>query len=592
MSATMALEGAHADEGYANLGGLKDGPVLTMMSKRLRALKKKYNRILQIEENKRQGKTVNKEQEDVVKTKLAVAALIDEYEKLRQPLMVAVKEEVLEREKELLAEREKDLVELEDEVEEPEQVEASVVVEEGDLAEAGNGDVEIGVEAHESGGANGSVTEKEGLVDVVVPPQSQNVSGSEEEKASVEVEKESIVTAEGESQENVFSEGDVGDLLKLLYFAHLFDVRSQGEAPSLVWTRVHERSSCLSYDFVTDDSTTPLIEGDLDALSLFGSMLTSRPPNETLSHRDALQRCIEHAREWLQNSDRVIQLDANTSYSRLRERLTRILSSEYFTMTPELQTVSQQTAAAAASAAGQYLPAKDVDHIVPPAFYVPQEPQLPVSQVYEFGVPVPVTNGIPASSTPLVFLAEAPMPAFEMPQFGSHVSHDEANIGGPEESEEVQATEKQPAEEVVVPVGDGQPQPPAPPHHHPYSQHQQGPPQAGGRSGAGYQQQGSGGPTRGRGGMPGGGYQGMGGRNGGRGYINNGRGGRGGRGGMYPNGGRGGQFYDQHVGFQPRPNHYGGRGGRGGRGGMMYNGQQPNGAAAPPPPTVAAPTQG
>jgi len=41
-------------------------------------------------------------------------------------------------------------------------------------------------------------------------------------------------------------------------------------------------------------------------------------------------------------------------------------------MTPELQTVSQQTAAAAASAAGQYLPTKDVDHIVPPAFYVPQ----------------------------------------------------------------------------------------------------------------------------------------------------------------------------------------------------------------------------
>jgi len=59
---------------------------------------------------------------------------------------------------------------------------------------------------------------------------------------------------------------------------------------------------------------------------------------------------------------------------------------------------------------------------------------------------------------------------------------------------------------------------------------------------------------------------------------------------MYPNGGRGGQFYDQPVGFQPRPNHYGGRGGRGGRGGMMYNGQQPNGAAAPPP--AVAPTSG
>lgn len=269
----MALEGAHADEGYANIGGPKDGPVLTMMSKRLRALKKKYNRILQIEENKRQGKAINKEQENVVEQKLAVAALIDEYEKLRQPLMIAVKEEVAEREKELLAE--KTTPEQEEEKEsEPEKV----------------------VEVHE----NGEVEE----------PVVEEISGSEETEKPV-VEKESIVTENNE--EAVFSEGEVSDLLKLLYFAHLFDVRSQGEAPSLVWTRVHERSSCLSYDFVTDDSTSPLIEADLDALSLFGSMLTSRPPNETLSHRDALQRCIEHAREWLQNSDRVIQLDAHTS---------------------------------------------------------------------------------------------------------------------------------------------------------------------------------------------------------------------------------------------------------------------------------------
>jgi len=34
MSATIALEGAHANEGYANLGGPKDGPELMMMSKR------------------------------------------------------------------------------------------------------------------------------------------------------------------------------------------------------------------------------------------------------------------------------------------------------------------------------------------------------------------------------------------------------------------------------------------------------------------------------------------------------------------------------------------------------------------------------
>lgn len=317
MSAGMALEGAHADEGYASIvGGPKDGPVLTMMSKRLRALKKKYNRILQIEENKRQGKTVNKEQEDVLKTKIGIAALIDEYEKLRQPLMAAVKEEVAEREKELLAatlerkQEEDSVCEVEHEVagEKGADADSEVRGEEVEGEEA-----EKVVEAHENGGEAGEVEEGEGGGGGAAAAVSQEEAGGEEEKGG-EVEKESVVReSEGVVQENVFSEGDVADLLKLLYFAHLFDVRSQGEAPALVWTRVHERSSCLSYDFVTDDTTTPLIEGDLDALSLFGSMLTSRPPNETLSHRDALQRCIEHAREWLHNSDRVVQLDNHIS---------------------------------------------------------------------------------------------------------------------------------------------------------------------------------------------------------------------------------------------------------------------------------------
>lgn len=289
----MALEGSHADEGYANIGGAKDGPVLTMMSKRLRALKKKYNRILQIEENKRQGKTVNKEQEDVLKQKIGVAALIDEYEKLRHPLLAAVKEEVAEREKELLAAslaREDSAGELEQEVH------SEVVAAE----ESRNGDGQGEKADHENGG---EVDVQE--ADVSAP---QDVIGNGEEQKPAGAEKvESVAVV----QENVFSEGDVGDLLKLLYFAHLFDVRSQGEAPSLVWTRVHERSSCLSYDFVTDDTTSPLIEADLDALSLFGSMLTSRPPNETLSHRDALERCIEHAREWLRSSDRDVYVDTS-----------------------------------------------------------------------------------------------------------------------------------------------------------------------------------------------------------------------------------------------------------------------------------------
>ncbi|XP_026381410.1 uncharacterized protein LOC113276035 [Papaver somniferum] len=72
---------------------VNDGPVLNLMNKRLRALRKKYNRIIQMEEAVSQGKSLNKEQEEVLRSKPSVVILIDEYEKLRQPLSIAVQEE-------------------------------------------------------------------------------------------------------------------------------------------------------------------------------------------------------------------------------------------------------------------------------------------------------------------------------------------------------------------------------------------------------------------------------------------------------------------------------------------------------------------
>lgn len=288
---------------------VKDGPVLSMMNKRLRALKKKYNRILQIEDSKAQGKVINKEQDDVLRSKASVAVLIEEYDKLRQPLAAAVKEEIAEKEKELLEENAAS--------KEP-TAEDGVVTEGSSIPENGTQDTQDIDEVKTS---------------EATPP----VEG--------DVAKDGVV----------LSDEAIAELLKVLYFAHLFDVTSQNDFASMMWTKMHERSSCLSYDYVTDDATKPLAEEDLDALSLFGSLMTSRPPNATLSHKSALQSCVHHARQWLVNSDKPIHPDNAVSYSDLRERLNRILSSEYFTMTPELQTVTQQTAAAAATAAGQFV---------------------------------------------------------------------------------------------------------------------------------------------------------------------------------------------------------------------------------------------
>eukprot|EP00252_Welwitschia_mirabilis_P008215 TRINITY_DN1994_c0_g1_i1.p1 TRINITY_DN1994_c0_g1~~TRINITY_DN1994_c0_g1_i1.p1 ORF type:complete len:396 (-),score=57.44 TRINITY_DN1994_c0_g1_i1:682-1869(-) len=274
---------------------VKDGPVLSFMGKRLRALRKKYNRILQIEESKAQGKVINKEQEDVLKSKASISVLIEEYERLRQPLCAAVKEERAEIEKELKEAKE--------------------------------------IKSEANGSRNGSREVQNG--------------GLESQTSS-----ESLQNEVSHVQSTGISDDEIAELLKVLYFANLFDVSSQNDFPSIMWTRMHERSSCLSYDYVTDDATKPLREEDLDALSMLGSMLTSRPANATLSHQDALNSCVQHARRWLSNSDQQIHPDSAVSYSDIKERLNRILSSDYYTMTPELQTVTQETAVAAANAAG------------------------------------------------------------------------------------------------------------------------------------------------------------------------------------------------------------------------------------------------
>ncbi|KAJ4876393.1 glycine-rich protein [Raphanus sativus] len=59
--------------------------VMALISKRLRAHRKKYNRITEMEESVSQGKTLNKEQKEAIRSKPIVIALIEELEKLRLP---------------------------------------------------------------------------------------------------------------------------------------------------------------------------------------------------------------------------------------------------------------------------------------------------------------------------------------------------------------------------------------------------------------------------------------------------------------------------------------------------------------------------
>uniref|UniRef100_A0A803QD83 Uncharacterized protein n=1 Tax=Cannabis sativa TaxID=3483 RepID=A0A803QD83_CANSA len=256
---------------------VSDGPVLSLINKRLRALRKKLNRIVQLEEGIAQGKPIVKEQEEVLRSKPVVSALIDELEKLRQPLSAAVDEEI-----------------------------------------------NLAVQNHQQ-----------------VLPSSQPISSSSDgspdkdhqnENQTNGTSSEPVISREQDQKETV-----VEDLLNILYFGSLFDVKSQSDFTSTMLTRTHERGCCLTYDYVTDDATDLLGERDLDLISKLGGLLISRPVDSSLSHKNALQRCLEHAKLWLTKSDQLIEPSANITYAELRERLSKIMASDYLTTTPEMK---------------------------------------------------------------------------------------------------------------------------------------------------------------------------------------------------------------------------------------------------------------
>ncbi|GFP80046.1 hypothetical protein PHJA_000148000 [Phtheirospermum japonicum] len=243
-----------------------DGPVLNLINKRLRALRKKLNRISQMEDSRSQGKALNKEQEETLRSKSAVLAAVDELEKLRQPLLQAVGQEI-----------------------------------------------ELAFE--------------------------KNKQKPDSEAAEVAVDAETKAATDDDAA--------VSDLLNLLYFGSVFDVRTLMRAHDNMLTRTHERNCCLSYDYVPDDEAAwdPLKELDLDLIAMLGCVLTSRPVNSSLSHKNALKQCVEHAKLWLANADQRIEPDSDITYAGLKEKLNKIMASDYFTTTPEIKAAVEVAAA-------------------------------------------------------------------------------------------------------------------------------------------------------------------------------------------------------------------------------------------------------
>lgn len=258
-----------------------DGPVLTLINKRIRNLRKKLNRIAQLEESIAQGKSAikNKEQEELLKSKPTIVAAVDELEKFRQPLSVAVDEEI------------------------------NLAIQHRQ------------VEASENNG--------------------KDVNGDDIGKTLDNEENEAA------PQSDLLIE----DLLSLIYFGSMFDVQSQSDFNSIMLTRTHERNCCLTYDYVTDDAAAVMLEErDLDMISMMSSLLISRPIDSSFPHQNALKRCIQHAKLWLAKSDQPIDSNSDVTYAALREKLAKIIGSDFFRITPKMKA----TADVAAEAAGNY----------------------------------------------------------------------------------------------------------------------------------------------------------------------------------------------------------------------------------------------
>ncbi|CAA0833090.1 glycine-rich protein [Striga hermonthica] len=280
-----------------------DGPALNLINKRLRALRKKLNRIAQMEESLSQGKTLNKEQEETLRSKSSVLAGIDELEKLRQPLLLAVEQEV-----------------------------------------------EL---------ALGKIKQKPDAVADEIPS---------EAASAVEMEPKSGIAIAAAD------DSAVSDLLNLLYFGTVFDVKTLFCGRDNMLTRTHERNCCLTYDCVTDDDAAGdlLKEPDLDSIASLGSLLVSRPVNSSLSHKNALQKCLEHAKLWLANAEQPIDPNTNITYAGLREKLNKIMASEYFTTTPEIKDAGE-VAAAGGNYASFQVPVQGTSTVPPVDSTIPVE---------------------------------------------------------------------------------------------------------------------------------------------------------------------------------------------------------------------------
>ncbi|GAA0185421.1 hypothetical protein LIER_32709 [Lithospermum erythrorhizon] len=349
-----------------------------------------------MEDSVSKGKTLNKEQEETLRTKQSVLGAIEELKKIKEPLSLAISEELQAKKSNLDDTQMKKLDKDENDGKNLDFGDAQMREIEKDLGDAKKLNLDD-TQMKKMEKIDGDV-EKLNLDDTQMR-EIEKYEGDGEKLNFDGAHMSEMGQDEGVSEKGgngvLFDEVVVEDLLKLLYFGSMFDVsvKSQNDFVATMYRKIHERGCCLTYDYVTDDDASGdlLGEKDLDLISMLGELVISRPVDSSLSHKDALQRCIEHAKLWIANSDQPLAPESNITYAEsmskyalipvgfvkmtnlhvilgvsvfylllsdvffgfwadndaaLRGKLNKIMASDYFTTTPELKASVEMVAAA------------------------------------------------------------------------------------------------------------------------------------------------------------------------------------------------------------------------------------------------------
>ncbi|OWM83347.1 hypothetical protein CDL15_Pgr012828 [Punica granatum] len=122
-----------------------------------------------------------------------------------------------------------------------------------------------------------------------LPPPSQ-LSIALQEELNLAIQRYQVSPLSEEFAPAPSKDSDLKDLLNLLYFGALFDVKSQNNFTTTMLMRTHERGCCLTYDYVTNDAIDLLGEKDLDMISSLGNLLISRPVVRVFGNMETEQR--------------------------------------------------------------------------------------------------------------------------------------------------------------------------------------------------------------------------------------------------------------------------------------------------------------